>query len=99
MSLRSTGMNIIEPITGPKDRLTHPNVNYLKSKEGIAEFKKAGIPYPDNYLDKHYEDHLERTPAGSGNPFSHKNKTRVTAITRVRLTPGKEFLVWNETET
>jgi hypothetical protein len=61
-------MNLIEPILGPAGRLTHPNVKYLKSKEGVEEFKKAGISYPDNYLDKHYEDFLERTPAGPGNP-------------------------------
>jgi hypothetical protein len=99
MSLRNTGMNLIEPTTGPKGRLTHPNVKYLKSKEGIAEFKKAGLQYPDSYLDEHYEKFLERTPAGPGNNFSHKNKTRITSVTRIRLAPGKEFLIWNQTET
>ena len=97
-SLRETGVNLIEPTTGPIGRLTHPNVKYNKSKEGIAEFKKAGMPYPDNYIDEHYDKFLKRTPAGSGNKFSHKNKTRVTSITRTRLAPGKEFLIWNQTE-
>jgi hypothetical protein len=94
-SLRDTGTNLIEVVTGTRGRLKHPNIKYVKSKEGIAEFKKAGVPYPDNYLDKHYEEFLERTPAGPENPFTHKNKTRVSAIIRVRLTPGKEYLVWN----
>jgi hypothetical protein len=98
MSLKDTGLNLIEPLRGPKGRLTHSSVKYVKSKEGVAEYKKAGPPYPDSYVDKRYDDFLKRTPAGSGNSFSHKNKTRVTAIYRYRLAPGKDFLVWNQTE-
>jgi hypothetical protein len=93
MSLRNTGMNLIEPTMGPRGRLTHPNLKYLKSPEGVAEFRKAKLSYPDSYLDKHYQDFLERTPSGSGNSFSSKNRTRVTAIYRYRLATGKEFLI------
>jgi len=99
-SLRETGGNLIlDPPKGPYARLTNPNPNYCKSKEGIEEYKKVGLPYPDNHHDKHYQDFLERTPAGRGNDYTHKNKTRVSDIYRYRLTPEKEYLVWNQTET
>jgi hypothetical protein len=80
-------------------RLSNPNPNYTKSDEGVAEFKKAGLEYPDNDSDTAYQILLERTPTGPGNPFAKKNKTRITAIYRYRLAPGREFLVWNEVET
>ena len=99
MSLRETGVNLIEPIKGARGRLTDPNPNYCKSKEGIAEYKKVDLDYPDNYNDIHYARFLERTPAGSGNTYSHKNKTRVVAIHRTRLPSGKEYLVWHQNET
>jgi hypothetical protein len=79
-------------------RLSKPNPNYLKSPEGIAEFKKVGLQYPENAHDKHWNSVLERTPDGEGNQYAHKNKTRVTDITRRRLESGKEYLTWNQTE-
>jgi hypothetical protein len=79
-------------------RLSRPNPNYLKSKEGIEEYKKVGLQYPENAHDKHWNGVLERTPDGEGNQYAHKNKTRVTGITRRRLASGKEYLTWHQTE-
>jgi hypothetical protein len=98
MSFRDAGTNLIEPILGPKGLLTHYNIKYLKSSEAVAEWKKAKLQYPDSPADVAYQEFLDRTPSGVGNSFSHQNYTRITAIYRYRLAPGREFLVWNQIE-
>jgi hypothetical protein len=95
-ALRETGANFIEdPPKGPIGRLLNPNSNFCKSKEGVEEYKKAGLKYPDNHYDKHYADFIERTPTGKGNEYTSKNKTRITDITRFMLRPEKEYLIWS----
>ncbi|HKI10445.1 MAG TPA: hypothetical protein VKA09_18810 [Nitrososphaeraceae archaeon] len=69
MTLRETGVNLItDPPKGARGRLTHPNPNYVKSKEGIAEFKKVGLEYPESAWDEHYDKLLLRTPDGKARP-------------------------------
>jgi hypothetical protein len=75
-----------------------PDVKYSKSPEGLAEYKKARLQYPETYIDKAYQEFLERTPDEEGNDYRHKNHTRVTKITRVRQPGGKEFLLYDQVE-
>jgi len=76
-----------------------PDAKYRKSPEGIEEYKKARLQYPDTVWDKAYQSFLERTPDVEGNDYRHKNKTKILKIVRTRLAGGKEFLVWDEIET
>jgi hypothetical protein len=76
----------------------HPDSKYVKSEEGVTEYRKAKVPYPDTYIDKAYQQFLDRTPDEEGNDFRHKNHTRVTKIGRVRLPGGKEYLLWDEVQ-
>src|SRR5215207_3375904 len=75
-------------------RSSNPNAKFTKSAEGIAEFKKFNVPYPDTPWDKAYQSFLDRTPDVPGNEHRDKNHTHITAITRVRLPSGQEFLTW-----
>src|SRR5215211_1560373 len=76
-----------------------PDAKYRKSPEGVAEYKKARLQYPDTVWDKAYQSFLERTPDEEGNDYRHKNKTKILKVVRTRMPGGKEFLVWDQVET
>lgn len=82
-----------------KSQLLIPHVNFLKSPEGVKEYKRYGLSYPNNNRDLQYEKLLTDTPAVEGNDYRHKNKTRITYLVRLRLTPEKQYLLWDQRET
>ena len=70
---------------------------FLKSEEGIREYKKIGLSYPDHLQDELYEDWMKQTQGYSEDvahyygPYKEKE---VHAITRVKTKEGKEYLTY-----
>ena len=63
--------------------------NYVKSPEGIAEYKKIGLEYPSEFFDNQYDEYLNQTRK------SPKDKTLVEIrnVTRVILLDGSQYIV------
>jgi hypothetical protein len=63
--------------------------NYIRSPEGIAEYKKLGLEYPNEFFDNQYDDYLNQTRK------SPKDKTLVEIrnMTRVVLLDGSQYIV------
>jgi hypothetical protein len=75
---------------------------FIKSPEGVAQYKKIGQSYPSEIMDDLYEEQfLKETTAdpkmlakyGSG----HK-PIEVVSITRKKTSEGKEYLYYSKTE-
>lgn len=93
-------VNLIrEPIKGKLAQLTHYNSKFIKSKEGVAQYKKVGLPYPNSPWDTAYEEFIKSHPDTEANEHRHKNKVRVLKMTRYRLGNGKEYIVYSQEET
>lgn len=62
---------------------------YCKSKEGVKEYEKIGLKYPDDLSDKAYDEYLKQTRK------SPKDKTKVEIMNmkRVVLFDGSQWIV------
>lgn len=70
---------------------------FLKSNEGVKEYQKLGLAYPDHIQDELYADWLKDTQGYSEDTAKyfgpHKEK-ELHRITRVKLGDGKEYLTY-----
>jgi hypothetical protein len=60
---------------------------FLKSEEGVREYKKIGLTYPDHIQDELYEDWLKQTQGYSkevSQYYGRRKEKEVHVITRVR---------------
>jgi hypothetical protein len=68
---------------------------FLKSDEGIQEYSKIGLPYPNSTQDDLYEDWLAETQGyteENAQYFRPHKEKELHRITRVKLGDGKEYL-------
>ena len=76
-------------------------LGFLKSPEGVKEYKKIGMAYPNHLQDELYEDWLKNTEGYDSKdkdvrerygPFKEKEVYR---ITRNKIPSGDEYLTYH----
>lgn len=55
-------------------------VFFLKSDEGVKEYKKINFPYPETVADKNYEEFLKKTSKGPDGI----NQTIILSVGRIQ---------------
>ena len=60
--------------------------NYVKSPEGIAEYKKIGLEYQSDWSDTQYDEYLNQTRKSP----KDKSLVEIRMMTRVLLLDGSQ---------
>lgn len=68
---------------------------FTKSPEGVAEYSKIGLPYPDETFDLEYEKWLKNTTAENLSNYTEHKEKEVNKFFRVRGRDNKEYLVYS----
>lgn len=55
-------------------------LGFTRSEEGLNEYLKLGIAYPDNFDDERYEGWLSTTSADNLSQYIHHKEKEITAI-------------------
>ena len=63
--------------------------NYVKSPEGIAEYKKIGLEYQSDWSDTQYDEYLNQTRKSP----KDKSLVEIRMMTRVLLLDGSQYIV------
>lgn len=68
---------------------------FTKSKEGVAEYEKLGLPYPSEILEEEYEQWLKKTTAENLNKYTKCREKEILTIVRLKGGDDKEYITYS----
>jgi hypothetical protein len=71
---------------------------FIKTKEGIEEYSKLGLPYPEELFDTDYDRWVADTNASELPKYSKHLPVEVVRITRLKTGENKEYITYCATE-